>query len=59
MSAAITITIRADIQRGAGKAEHVIGRVVRAGADESAEVVRNTVVAALREMNDELKELIQ
>jgi ElaB/YqjD/DUF883 family membrane-anchored ribosome-binding protein len=54
----ITINIRAEVQHGAGRVQHV-GRQVTAKADEKAEEVRNTITMALRQINDEVKELIR
>ena len=58
MSAAVTIKISALVQVGSGREEH-IGRRVTAKAGEPVEDLRDALTLALRQVNEEIRELLQ
>lgn len=58
MSSAIVITIRAEVSVKAGK-PLTTGRRVTAREDEPETEVRNAVTLALREVNDDIREMLK
>lgn len=57
MNAGVTIKVSAVVQVGSGREEHV-GRQVTAKASEPVEDLRSALTLALRQINEEIRELL-